>query len=67
MARLAPTLLVAFLLAGTAVAFAVTQGLKLEKSPVFGTKFDRVLGPSQPARLRVRLRKTDTVTATVNF
>jgi flagellar hook capping protein FlgD len=64
-ARLAPTLLVAFLLAGTAVAFAVTQGLKLEKSPIFGTVFDEVLGPSQPAELGFRLRKRDTVTATV--
>jgi flagellar hook capping protein FlgD len=67
-ARLAPTLLVAFLLAGTAVAFAVTQGLKLEKSPVFGTKFPKVLGPETPARLRTfrfKLRKADTVTVTV--
>jgi hypothetical protein len=64
-ARLAPTLLVAFLLAGTAVAFAVTQGLKLEKSPIYGTVFDEVLGPSQPAWLRFRLRKGDTVTVTV--
>ena len=65
MARLAPTLLVAFLLAGTAVAFAVTQGLKLEKSPIFGTRFDKVFGPSNPATLRFRLRKGDTVTVTV--
>jgi hypothetical protein len=64
-ARLAPTLLVAFLLAGTAVAFAVTQGLKLEKSPIYGTKFDAILGPSQFAHLRFRLRKRDTVTVTV--
>jgi hypothetical protein len=66
-ARLAPTLLVAFLLAGTAVAFAVTQGLKLEKSPVFATRFADVFGPSlePPGTLRFKLRKRDTVTATV--
>jgi hypothetical protein len=66
-ARLAPTLLVAFLLAGTAVAFAVTQGLKLERSPVYATKFARLVGPDlRPlARFRFKLRKADTMTVTV--
>jgi hypothetical protein len=63
--RLGPTLLVAFLLAGTAVAFAVTQGLKLQKSPVFGTRFDKVGGPHAPLNLSFRIRKRDHVTAVV--
>ncbi len=65
MTRLGPTLLVAFLLAGTAVAFAVTQGLKLQKSPVFGTRFDKVGGPREPIKLWFRLRKLDSLTAVV--
>jgi hypothetical protein len=63
--RLGPTLLVAFLLAGTAVAFAVTQGLKLQKSPVYGTLFDKVGGPREPVSLSFRIRKRDHVTAVV--
>jgi hypothetical protein len=58
-------LLVAFLLAGTAVAFAVTQGLKQERSPVYGVRFDRVFGPHRPAVLRFKLRKRDTITVTI--
>lgn len=58
-------LLVAFLLAGTAVAFAVTQGLKQERSPVYAVRFSRVFGPHRPAVLRFKLRKRDTITVTV--
>src|SRR4051812_14409533 len=58
-------LLVAFLLAGTAVAFAVTQGLKQERSPVYGVRFSRVFGPHRPAALTFKLRKRDTITVTV--
>jgi hypothetical protein len=58
-------LLVAFLLAGTAVAFAVTQGLKQERSPVYGVRFDRLAGPHHPARLRFKLRKRQKITVTV--
>ena len=65
MTRLGPTLLVAFLLAGTAVAFAVTQGLKLQKSPVYGTLFDKVGGPRDAIELNFRLRKRDSLTAVV--
>jgi hypothetical protein len=57
-------LLVAFLLAGTAVAFAVTQGLKQERSPVYGVRFDRVLGPHKRAHLRFKLRKRQKITVT---
>lgn len=45
MARIASTVLVVALLAGTAAAFALTQGLKLEKSPIFGTDVDTVFSP----------------------
>jgi hypothetical protein len=65
MTRWAPMLLVAFLLAGTAVAFAVTQGLKQERSPVYGVRFTRVFGPHRPATLVFRLRKRDTITLTI--
>jgi hypothetical protein len=58
-------LLVAFLLAGTAVAFAVTQGLKQERSPVYAVRFDRVVGPHRPARLWFKLRKRQKITVTV--
>jgi hypothetical protein len=58
-------LLVAFLLAGTAVAFAVTQGLKQERSPVFAVRFPRVFGPHDPAVLQFKLRKRDTITLTI--
>jgi hypothetical protein len=58
-------LLVAFLLAGTAVAFAVTQGLKQERSPVYAVRFDRVLGPHRRAHLRFKLRKRQKITVTV--
>jgi len=64
-ARLAPLLLVGFLLAGTAVAFAVTQGLKEERSAIFAVKFSREFGPHRPALLRFKIRRADTVTATV--
>ena len=57
--------LVAFLLAGTAVAFAVTQGLKQERSPVYGVRFSRVFGPHRPAELVFKLRKKNTITVTI--
>jgi hypothetical protein len=44
-ARIASTVLVVALLAGTAAAFALTQGLKLQKSPIFGTDVDTVFSP----------------------
>ena len=39
-ARIASTVLVVALLAATAAAFALTQGLKNQPSPIFGTKVD---------------------------
>jgi len=43
--RNAPTILVLLLLAATATAFAVTQRLKLEPSPISQTHVDKVFSP----------------------
>jgi hypothetical protein len=43
--RLPQTLIVLGLLAATAGAFAVTERLKLERSPITGTRVDRVFSP----------------------
>ena len=45
MARLPQTLIVLALLGATAAAFAVTERLKLERSPITGTRVDRVFSP----------------------
>lgn len=45
MARLPQTLIVLALLGATAAAFAVTERLKLERSPVTGTRVDKVFSP----------------------
>lgn len=45
MERLPQTLIVLALLGATAAAFAVTERLKLERSPITGTKVDRVFSP----------------------
>ncbi len=52
------------LLAATATAFALTEGLKLEQSPILGTNVDKVFSPvcdceSARARISFRLRKAD--------
>ena len=59
MKKLAPTLIVAGLLAATATAFAVTERLKLEDSPVLGTKISALFSPKMhgEARIRFRLRR----------
>jgi hypothetical protein len=62
-ARTLPTLLVLALLGCTAAAFAVTEGLKLEKSPIALTKVGKVIGPGSAehpnAWIRFSLRKRD--------
>jgi FlgD Ig-like domain len=64
-ARIASTVLVVALLAATAAAFALTQGLKLEKSPVFGTAVPyRVFSPvcacdRETATIEFKLREDD--------
>ena len=45
MARLPQMVIVLALLGATAAAFAVTERLKLERSPVTGTRVDRVFSP----------------------
>ncbi len=66
MARFLPTLLVVALLAGTAAAFAVTEGLKLEKSPILETHVDKLFSPRVGrARIAFRLRKADRVTVAI--
>jgi len=69
-ARLASTVLVVALLAATLAAFALTQGLKQQKSPVFGTSVDDILSPvceckKASARIAFRLRKPDRIDVTI--
>ena len=71
MARLLPILLVLGLLGGTAAAFAITEGLKLEKSPITRTHVaNQLFSPvcncdNGQAEVDFVLRKGDTLTATV--
>jgi hypothetical protein len=60
------TLLVVLLLGGTAAAFAVTQGLKIEPSPILAPHIDKVFSPvcdcdTRLAAIQFRLRKPDRV------
>jgi hypothetical protein len=61
LARFLPALLVVALLGGSAAAFAVTERLKLERSPIYGTLVDKVVSPASGNRARIwfRLRKSD--------
>jgi FlgD Ig-like domain len=64
--RLLSTLLVIALLGGTAAAFAVTQGLKIEPSPILAPRIDKVFSPvcdcsTRVAAIRFTLRKPDRV------
>ncbi|MHB8469890.1 MAG: FlgD immunoglobulin-like domain containing protein [Gaiellaceae bacterium] len=70
MQRLLSTAVLAGLLIATAAAFAVTERLKLEKSPVYGTKITPRLSPtcgcaSRRATILLKLRRRDTVTVTI--
>ena len=63
-------MLVVALLAATLAAFALTQGLKQQKSPVFGTSVDEVLSPvcdckTDTATISFRLRKPDRLDVTI--
>ena len=65
--RLPQTLIVPALLAATAAAFAVTERLKLEKSPITGTRVDKVFSPvcecaRDIAEISFRLRGGQVVT-----
>jgi hypothetical protein len=63
--KFAPTLIVAGLLAATASAFAVTERLKLEDSPVLGTKITALFSPKShghsEAIIRFRLRREEDI------
>ncbi|HJU37511.1 MAG TPA: hypothetical protein VJ716_08865 [Gaiellaceae bacterium] len=60
------------LLVATAAAFAITEHLKMEKSPIYATKisslFSPVCGrecPTRKATVQLKLRHTDRVTVTI--
>jgi hypothetical protein len=68
--RLPQTLIVLALLVATATAFAVTERLKLEKSPVTGTRVDKIFSPvcecaRDVAVISFRLRKPERVTVDI--
>lgn len=70
MSRLAVTIVVLVLVAGTAAAFAVAERLKLERSPITAPRFDRLFSPvcdceTATARLRLRFRRAETVDAVI--
>jgi hypothetical protein len=61
---------VLLLLAATAVAFVVTEDLKLEPDPIARPKIDRTFSPvcrceQQTARIAFRLRRPDVLTLTI--
>ena len=60
MARVLSTVVVLALLAATAVAFAITEGAKLDKSPIAATRVDPLFSPAgtdkRVAHIRFRLR-----------
>jgi hypothetical protein len=68
-ARILPTVVVLALLGCTAAAFAVTEGLKLERSPITKTKVSKVIAPdsssSKTASIQFVLRKPDRVTVEI--
>ena len=63
-------LLVLALIGSTAVAFAVTEGLKLEKSPITRTQVEKVIAPTcrcatEKVQVGFTLRKSDRVSVTI--
>ena len=70
MQRLLTTTILVGLLVATAAAFAITEKLKLERSPIYGTRvlsrFSPVCGCARGrATVRIELRRGDTVTVTM--
>jgi hypothetical protein len=62
-ARVLSTAFLVALLAATGGAFALTEGAKLELSPIYATKVAKVFSPGlTPGTIRFRLRKTDHLT-----
>jgi hypothetical protein len=69
-AQIAAVLVVAALLGGSAAAFAYTEHLKLERSPVFATRVGKQLGPNCHCQYRkipiqFTLRKRDRLSVVV--
>ncbi|HXY85970.1 MAG TPA: hypothetical protein VEH52_10880 [Gaiellaceae bacterium] len=61
-----PTLVVVFLLAGTAVAFATTERQKLETTPFSVIHVDQTVSPKlKPATIRVNLRHEHLLTVQI--
>lgn len=65
-------MLVVALLAATAAAFALTQGLKLQKSPIFGTDVQPVFSPvcapqceSETGLIEFKLRKSSRIDVSI--
>jgi len=68
--RVLSTLLVLGLLGGTAAAFAITEGLKLERSPIARTRITKIISPAcqcdhAAASIRFFVRKADTLAVTI--
>ena len=69
MSRVLSTAIVLALLAATASAFVITEGAKLEKSPIAGTKVTPIFSPSgvvertKTAHVEFRLRKPERLEA----
>ena len=65
MARVLSTVVVLALLAATAVAFAITEGAKLDKSPIASTRVDPLFSPAgtdkRVAHIRFRLRTRERI------
>lgn len=70
MQRVLSTTVLLGLLIATAAAFAITERLKLVKSPIYGTYVSKVLSPTcgcarGKAKISVKLRRGDSVTVTI--
>jgi hypothetical protein len=67
LARFLPVVLVVGLLGGSAAAFAVTERLKLERSPIFATHVGKVVSPATGRRAKIwfRLRKADSLSLAI--
>jgi hypothetical protein len=68
--RVLTTVTLLGLLVGTAAAFAITEHLKLIKSPIAGTRVSKVISPvcqcaDTKALIQIRLRHADHVTVTI--
>jgi hypothetical protein len=67
LARFLPAVLVVGLLGGSAAAFAVTERLKLERSPILDTRVGKVVSPASGNRARIafRLRISDSLSVAI--